>query len=81
MSKETGETKMHDERYAEACEIVQRTGKTNISHLQREMFLGYNRAARFLAAMESDGILSPANNRGERKLLVPNAESSGALKR
>jgi len=68
MSKETDETKEHDERYAEACEIVQRTGKTNISHLMRSMFLGYNRAALLLEAMESDGILSPTNNRGERKI-------------
>lgn len=72
MSIETEATKATDPLYAKACEFVQNTGKTSISSLQREFQLGYNRAARHLEAMEADGIISPMDRYGVRKLLVPN---------
>jgi S-DNA-T family DNA segregation ATPase FtsK/SpoIIIE len=80
MTTETDATKETDPLYQTACKIVQSTGKTNISHLQRQLMIGYNRAARQIEAMEADGIVSPPDRRGERKLLVPNASGNSSAK-
>lgn len=56
--------------YDEAVAIVRETGNTGISHLQRRMKLGYNRAARLIEAMELRGVLSQPNHRGERTVLA-----------
>ena len=77
MSIETEATKATDPLYAKACEFVRNTGKTSISAVQRELQIGYNRAARHLEAMEADGIISPMDRYGVRKLLVPNVELRG----
>ena len=69
MSRETDATKADDTLYPKACEIVQTTGDTRISRLQRVLLIEYNRAARLIEAMEADGIVSPTNRQGERKLL------------
>lgn len=69
MSTETDATKADDKLYPKACAIVQITGDTRISHLQRVLLIGYNRAARLIEAMEADGIVSPANRQGVRELL------------
>jgi DNA segregation ATPase FtsK/SpoIIIE-like protein len=71
MTTEIDDTKKNDPLYADACEIVRSTGETNITHLQRAFKLGYNRAARLLEAMETDGIVSVTDKHGIRKLLKP----------
>lgn len=70
MTKETDITKELDTLYPRACWIVQSTGDTRISHLQRALLIGYNRAARLIEAMEADGIVSPCDSCGLRKLLA-----------
>ncbi len=58
-----------DDLYRQAIEIVRRDRKTSISYLQRQLQIGYNRAARFIEQMEKDGIVSEANHLGKREIL------------
>lgn len=48
-----------DEKYDEAVELVRRTQKATISHVQRHLRIGYNRAARIIEDMEHEGIIGP----------------------
>lgn len=74
MTTETDNTKQYDSVYADACEMVRVTEDTRISHLQRALGIGYNRAARLLEAMEADGIVSHMDKFGIRKLMTPNVK-------
>jgi S-DNA-T family DNA segregation ATPase FtsK/SpoIIIE len=58
-----------DDVYQQAVAIVLRDRKTSISYLQRQMQIGYNRAARLIETMEKKGILSPPNHLGKRDIL------------
>lgn len=58
-----------ESKYEMACNIVKGTGITTISHLQRTLVIGYNRAARLIEKMEHDGIVSVEDYAGRRKLL------------
>lgn len=60
--------------YNKAVELVRSSGKVSISYLQRQMRLGYNRAARLIEAMEERGIVSPPSPDGSRTLLSPTKE-------
>ncbi len=51
-----------------------RDGKASISYIQRRLGLGYNRAVTLIERMEEEGIISPANHAGKRKILVPSEE-------
>ncbi|MDQ7785436.1 MAG: DNA translocase FtsK 4TM domain-containing protein [Desulfomonilaceae bacterium] len=50
-----------DEKYDEAVDLVTRLGHASISLIQRHMRIGYNRAARIIEAMESEGIIGPSD--------------------
>ena len=58
-----------DELYQSAVEIIKSEGKASTSFLQRKLQIGYNRAARIIDMMESDGIISKANHVGKRDVL------------
>ena len=58
-----------DELYLTAVEIIKSEGKASTSFLQRKLQIGYNRAARIIDMMESDGIVSKANHVGKRDVL------------
>ena len=58
-----------DELYQQAVEIIRSEGKASTSFLQRKLQIGYNRAARIIDMMESDGIVSKANHVGKRDVL------------
>ncbi len=58
-----------DELYQTALEIIRSEGKASTSFLQRKLQIGYNRAARIIDMMESDGIVSKANHVGKREVL------------
>ena len=50
-----------DEKFDEAVEVVCNTGQASISMLQRRLRVGYNRAARMIEAMETEGIVGPSD--------------------
>ena len=58
-----------DELYDEAVNIIKSEGKASTSFLQRKLQIGYNRAARIIDMMESNGIVSKANHVGKRDVL------------
>ncbi len=60
-SKATAGELIDDEKYDEAVDLVTRLGHASISLIQRHMRIGYNRAARIIEAMESEGIIGPSD--------------------
>jgi S-DNA-T family DNA segregation ATPase FtsK/SpoIIIE len=61
-----------DELYDQARAIVVSSRNASITHLQRRMRVGYNRAARMIEDMERDGIVSaPRGPNRDRDVLVP----------
>ena len=65
-----GLTESGDELYDKAVYIVCREKKASTSFIQRHLQIGYNRAARIIERMESEGVVSPANHVGRREVLV-----------
>ena len=58
-----------DELYQTAVEVIKTEGKASTSFLQRKLQIGYNRAARIIDTMESEGIVSKANHVGKRDVI------------
>jgi|GEM_PF-1384741 len=56
-----------------AVAAVRKHDKPSISFLQRQLEVGYNRAARLLEAMELDGIVTPMDAGGKRLVVEPEA--------
>ncbi|MEE2694671.1 MAG: DNA translocase FtsK 4TM domain-containing protein [Pseudomonadota bacterium] len=69
-----GENTAHDELYDKAVQIVLTHKKASTSFIQRHLQIGYNRAARLVERMESEGIVSSANHVGKREILVPSTD-------
>ena len=59
-----------DELYDRAIHLVLTERKASTSFIQRHLQIGYNRAARLIEKMESEGVVSPANHVGKRDILV-----------
>jgi S-DNA-T family DNA segregation ATPase FtsK/SpoIIIE len=59
-----------DPVYDEALALVARMEEVSVSKLQREMRLGYNKAAKIIERMEREGIVGPANGVKPRQVLV-----------
>jgi S-DNA-T family DNA segregation ATPase FtsK/SpoIIIE len=62
-----------DEMYDQAVAIVQETRQASISMIQRRLRIGYNRAARLVEKMETEGIVGPADGAKPRQILAPSA--------
>ncbi len=56
--------------YDKAVAIVARDRKCSTSYIQRKLAIGYNKAARLVEQMESQGVVSPANAVGKREILI-----------
>ena len=63
-----------DPMYDQAVEVVLKKRKASISLVQRELRIGYNRAARLLEDMERAGLVSSLSTSGQRDILVPNRD-------
>jgi len=61
-----------DPMYLQAVEVVTSNKKASISLVQRHLRIGYNRAARLLEAMESNGVVSSMKQDGSREVLLEN---------
>jgi len=59
-----------DDLYDRAVAIVARDRKASTSYIQRQLQIGYNRAANLIDRMEKEGVVSPANHVGKREVLV-----------
>ena len=59
-----------DEKYDEAVALVGELGQASISLVQRYMKIGYNRAARIIEKMETEGIVGPSDGSKPRKVLI-----------
>ena len=59
-----------DNLYAQAVAVVCRERKASTSFVQRHLQIGYNRAARIIERMETEGIVTPANHVGKREVLA-----------
>ena len=55
--------------YAQALDVLKSTKRASTSMLQRRLRIGYNRAARIIERMESEGVVSSANHVGKREVL------------
>jgi len=56
--------------YDKAVAIVARDRKCSTSYIQRKLAIGYNKAARLVEEMESQGVVSPANAVGKREIMI-----------
>lgn len=61
-----------DELYDEAVSIVLKSRRASISSVQRQLRIGYNRAARLIEDMERAGLVSEMQSNGSREVLVKN---------
>ena len=57
-----------EDMYDRAVAIVHRDQKTSISYLQRRLSIGYNRAADLVERMEREGLVSPPDTAGRRRV-------------
>ena len=62
--------KSDDEMYDKAVAIVTQSRNASISWVQRQLRIGYNRAARLVEEMEKQGVISPPDHTNKREVLV-----------
>lgn len=66
-----GSAEDSDELYDQALRIVTETRRASISGVQRQLRIGYNRAARMIEEMERCGVVGPLQSNGSREVLAP----------
>jgi S-DNA-T family DNA segregation ATPase FtsK/SpoIIIE len=65
-----------DELYEQSVAIVLKAGKASTALLQRQLGVGYGRAARILNMLEKRGVIGPADGSNPRKVIVSNTTQS-----
>ncbi|MGO5126534.1 DNA translocase FtsK [Bacillus cereus] len=70
----TEQTESEDELFFEACQFVVEQGGASTSSVQRKFRIGYNRAARLIEEMQSQGIISEARGTKPRDVLISEDE-------
>lgn len=66
----SGDEDVSGEEYEKAKQVVISTNRASISHLQRQMRIGYNHAAKIIDLLESRGVIGPARGAGPREVLA-----------
>lgn len=69
-SSGNGQGGEQDALYDQAVQIVVETRRASISHIQRRLKIGYNRAANIVESMEAAGVVSSMDGSGSREVLV-----------
>src|SRR5687767_234073 len=61
-----------DPLYDKAVALVAQAGYCSISHIQRHLSVGYNKAAKLVERMEKDGVVGPPSGKagGRREVLI-----------
>jgi S-DNA-T family DNA segregation ATPase FtsK/SpoIIIE len=67
-------TEEEDELFFEACEFIIAQGLASTSSLQRRFKIGYNRAARLMDMLESNGFITSANGSKPREVLITESD-------
>ena len=62
--------------YDEAVSIVLTSRRASISSVQRQLRIGYNRAARLIEDMERAGLVSSMQSNGNREVLAKGNSSN-----
>ncbi|TNO93162.1 DNA translocase FtsK [Bacillus cereus] len=70
----TEQAESEDELFLEACQFVVEQGGASTSSVQRKFRIGYNRAARLIEEMQSQGIISEARGTKPRDVLISEDE-------
>lgn len=60
----------NDPLYDSAVQVVRKHGRASISLVQRELRVGYNRAARLIERMEVDGVVSAVSSDNSRIVML-----------
>ena len=60
----------YDELFDASVEVVARHRVASISFIQRKLKIGYNRAARIVEQMETEGIVGPQEGTKAREIFV-----------
>ncbi|QWH19697.1 DNA translocase FtsK [Bacillus mycoides] len=68
------QSESEDELFFDACQFVVEQGGASTSSVQRKFRIGYNRAARLIEEMESQGIISEARGTKPREVLISEDE-------
>lgn len=66
---EGGGSGSDEDLYRKAVMIVRRDKKPSISYVQRQLRIGYNRAAILIEKMEEQGVVTPPNVSGKREVV------------
>jgi len=66
-----GESPEDDPLYDQALRIVTESRRASVSSVQRQLRVGYNRAARMIEAMEQAGVVGPLQSNGKREVIAP----------
>jgi S-DNA-T family DNA segregation ATPase FtsK/SpoIIIE len=64
-----------DPLYDDAVAYVLKSRRASISAVQRQLRIGYNRAARLVEAMEKAGLVSSMQTNGNREVIAPKHDS------
>lgn len=68
--KEVSAPVRQDTLYLRAVELIRKTGRASITHLQRQLGIGYNDAAQTIDLLEARGVIGPATDAsGQREIL------------
>jgi DNA segregation ATPase FtsK/SpoIIIE, S-DNA-T family len=78
--EEAVEEQEMDDLFFEAAETIISTGQASASYLQRKMSVGFARAGRLIDQLQEKGVISPANSRNQREILMTLDELRGAKK-
>jgi S-DNA-T family DNA segregation ATPase FtsK/SpoIIIE len=65
-----GDPDEDDPVYDQALDLISRMEEVSVSKLQREMRLGYNKAAKIIERMEREGVVGPPNGVKPRQVLI-----------
>lgn len=62
--------KFGDPMIAKAVGVIRESNKTSISYLQRQLGIGYNRAAKIIEELEDRGLIGPDKGQGQRDIFL-----------
>lgn len=73
----TDDISSDDPVYLQAIEIIAKEQKASTSFIQRQLKIGYNRAADIIDKLEADGLIGPADHVGKREVVMRKPPEEG----